>query len=282
MWPANIHIEQKQCAQTVSDATKRRKMKKTKAEIIENDIRKLFNKGCVNYGLLDDGDRILIGLSGGKDSLELIRLLAARARIWKPRIEVEAAHVIMENIPYESEEEYLRAFCEEQDVKLHVIRRSFDETTDTRKSKCFLCSWTRRKALFEFAAANGFNKVALGHHMDDILVTLLMNMTFESSLNTMTPQLKMEHYPITIIRPLCLVHEKLIAQLAEELHFRKQKKLCPYEKVSKREDMKRILHELEEINPEARYSMWGGIAPSSLPARPHKEHFVQSLTEERH
>lgn len=238
---------------------KLKKMKKSKADILESSIRKQFNKGCVDYHLLEDGDRILIGLSGGKDSLELVRLLSTRAKIWKPRIHVEAAHIIIENIPYESEVEYLKEFCKESGVKLHIIRNTFDETTDRRKSKCFLCSWTRRKTLFEYASTNGFNKIALGHHMDDILTTLLMNLTFESSLNTMMPSLKMQHYPITIIRPLCLVEEKHITALAEELHFRKQNKLCPYEKESKRAEMENIFRELERLNPEARYSMWSAL-----------------------
>lgn len=161
----------------------------------EQKILKRFNKGCVDYHLLEDGDRILIALSGGKDSLELLRLLAQRARIYKPHIEVEAAHIIMDNIPYETDRSYLQAFCAENGIKLHILHSSFDESTDPRKTRCFLCAWNRRKTLFEFAVNNGFNKIALGHHMDDILVTFLMNITFEGSHSTMQPSL-----PLNIIR----------------------------------------------------------------------------------
>ena len=77
---------------------------------VERKVLKQFNKGCVDYHLLDDGDRILIALSGGKDSLELVRLLAQRSRIFKPHIEVEAAHIIMDNIPYETDRSYLQAY----------------------------------------------------------------------------------------------------------------------------------------------------------------------------
>ena len=83
----------------------------------EQKILKRFNKGCVDYHLLEDGDRILIALSGGKDSLELVRLLAQRARIYKPHIEVEAAHIIMDNIPYETDRSYLQAFCAENGIR---------------------------------------------------------------------------------------------------------------------------------------------------------------------
>lgn len=225
----------------------------------EKKIQRLFNKGCVDYHLLEDGDRILIGISGGKDSLELTRLLSQRAKIFKPHIEVEAAHVIMDNIPYETDRTYLQDFCTECDIKLHILHAKFDESTDPRKTKCFLCAWNRRKTLFEFAEKEGFNKIALGHHMDDILVTFLMNLTFEGSRQTIKPILKLEHYPLSIIRPLCLVHEAQIQAVAKDLNFQKLKASCPFEEVTKRAIMEKELHRLEEINPEARYSLWHAI-----------------------
>lgn len=227
--------------------------------MLERQITRLFNRGCVDYGLLQDGDRILIALSGGKDSLELCRLLAHRSRIWQPRIEVEAAHVIMDNIPYESDRSYLLSFCEELGIRLHILHSRFDESTDPRKTKCFLCAWNRRKTLFEFAVANGFNKVALGHHMDDILTTFLMNMTFEGCISTMPPLLRLEHYPLSIIRPLCLVHERMIREHAIALNFHRQKTLCPYEEASNRAPMQEIFHRLEAMNPEARYNLWNAM-----------------------
>ncbi|MBQ7157589.1 MAG: tRNA 2-thiocytidine biosynthesis protein TtcA [Bacteroidaceae bacterium] len=232
---------------------------KTKADIIEARIRKAFNKGCVKYSLLEDGDRILIALSGGKDSLELVRLLSQRARIFKPSIKVEAAHIIMDNIPYETDRTYIQHFCESLGVRLHILHSSFNESTDPNKTKCFLCSWNRRKTLFEFACANGFNKIALGHHNDDILTTFLMNITFEGSTQTMLPKLQMKHYDLQIIRPLCLVPEADIKEIAAELGFTKQKALCPYETTSQRATMTDMLHRLESINPEARYSLWNAM-----------------------
>ena len=93
----------------------------------EQKILKRFNKGCVDYHLLEDGDRILTALSGGKDSLELVRLLAQRARIYKPHIEVEAAHIIMDNIPYETDRSYLQDFCAENGISsISFIVRSMN------------------------------------------------------------------------------------------------------------------------------------------------------------
>ncbi len=226
---------------------------------LEKKIQKKFNKGCVDYGLFADGDKILVALSGGKDSLMLLKLMAARARIFRPQITVEAAHVIMDNIPYETDRSYIEGFCKDCGVKLHILHSSFDESTDPRKTRCFLCSWNRRKRLFEFATENGFNKVALGHHMDDILTTLLMNMTFEGNMQTMMPMLKMEHYPISIIRPMCLVAEEDVRQYAEMAGFHKQKVVCPYEEQTNRKAINDVFHTLEKLNPEARYSLWRSV-----------------------
>ena len=222
-------------------------------------IEQRFSKGVIRYGLIEDGDRILIGLSGGKDSLALLELLARRSRIHKPKFSVVAVHVVMTNIAYESDTEYLREFAESRGVEFVRYETSFDPSTDTRKSPCFLCSWNRRKALFTVAKEFQCNKIALGHHMDDILETLLMNMTFQGAVSTMPPKLVMRKFDMTIIRPMCLVHEADLIELARIHDYRKQVKNCPYETDSHRSDIKEVLHRLEELNPEARYSLWSSM-----------------------
>lgn len=231
--------------------------KLTEEDKLMRRIEKRFNKGVMQYGLIEDGDKILVGLSGGKDSLALLELLARRSRIYKPRFSVVAAHVVMTNIAYESDMEYLRAYAEGLGVPFVRYETSFDPSTDTRKSPCFLCSWNRRKALFTVAKEQGCNKIALGHHMDDILETLLMNMTFQGAFSTMPPRLVMRKFDMTIIRPMCLVHEADLIEMAQVRGYRKQIKNCPYEKDSHRSDMKEVLRSLERMNPEARYSLWG-------------------------
>lgn len=222
-------------------------------------IEKRFSKGVVQYGLIEEGDKILIGLSGGKDSLALVELLGRRARIYKPRFSVVAVHVVMTNIPYQSDIDYLKSHCEAYGIPFVLYETSFDPSTDTRKSPCFLCSWNRRKALFTVAKEHGCNKIALGHHMDDILETLLMNLTYQGAFSTMPPRLVMKRFDMTIIRPMCLVHEADLTELAAFRNYRKQVKNCPYESQSGRSDMKGILRQLEAMNPEARYSLWGSM-----------------------
>ena len=230
----------------------------------ENDklmkrIERCFSRGVVDYGLIADDDRILVGLSGGKDSLALLELLAKRAKVYKPRFTVIAAHVVMKNIPYQTDVEYLRSFTQSLGVEFVLYETEFDASTDTRKSPCFLCSWNRRKALFTVAKEHQCNKIALGHHMDDILETLLMNITFQGAFSSMPPKLVMRKFDMTIIRPMCLVHESDLEELASLHNYRKQVKNCPYEETSNRAQMKRIFEELERLNPEARYSLWGSM-----------------------
>ena len=220
------------------------------------------------YHLIEDDDRILVGLSGGKDSLLLTELLANRAKIDHPRFSVEALHVRMENIQYETDTSYLQQFCDEQGVKLHLRTTRFEigeetvnDARDARRQKqpCFLCSWMRRKEMFNLAQELGCNKIALGHHQDDMLHTALMNLTFQGRFDTMPARLKMHKMPLTIIRPLCLIEEADIKAYAEMKGYQKQKKICPYETNSHRTDIKRLYDEIEQMNPEARYSIWRAL-----------------------
>ena len=211
------------------------------------------------YHLIDDGDRILVALSGGKDSLCLLDLLAQRQRIFMPRFSIEAIHIRMDNIDYETDSHYLEDFCRQRNVNLHVVNTSFDASTDKRKSPCFLCSWNRRKQMFNLAQEIGCNKVALGHHMDDLIHTALMNECFQGRFDTMPVFLQMKKMPLAIIRPLCLCHESDIKAYAEQEGYQKQRKLCPYEQDSYRTDIQQIFHQMESLNPEARYSIWNAL-----------------------
>ena len=235
---------------------------------LEHRLKERFVKAMATYHLIEDDDRILVGLSGGKDSLLLTELLANRAKIDHPRFSVEALHVRMENIQYETDTSYLQQFCDEQGVKLHLRTTRFEigeetinDARDARRQKqpCFLCSWMRRKEMFNLAQELGCNKIALGHHQDDMLHTALMNLTFQGRFDTMPARLKMHKMPLTIIRPLCLIEEADIKAYAEMKGYQKQKKICPYETNSHRTDIKRLYDEIELINPEARYSIWRAL-----------------------
>ena len=286
---------------------------------LEKRLKERFVKAMATYHLIEDDDKILVGLSGGKDSLLLTELLAKRAKIQHPRFSVEAIHVRMENIHYETDTSYLQQFCDDLGVPLHIKTTSFvissevpsvisseveksppvisteqsewrdlsttlemtekevemtekevemtekevEMTTakDRRRQKqpCFLCSWNRRKQLFNLAQELGCNKIALGHHQDDLIHTALMNLTYQAHFATMPARLKMRKMPLTIIRPLCLIPESDIKTWAEMQGYQKQQKLCPYETNSHRTDIKQLYDALEQMNPEVRYNIWGAL-----------------------
>jgi tRNA(Ile)-lysidine synthase TilS/MesJ len=149
----------------------------------------------------------------------------------------------------------LEDFCRQWDVPLIVADTQIGEEKGD-KDPCFLCSWYRRKKMFELAKTLGCNKIALGHHLDDMVQTTLMNLIFQGSFGGIAPCLQMDKMPIQMIRPLCLIEEKHIARYAELSSYPKQVKLCPFEKESSRTDVKNILTTLEKLNPHVKNSVW--------------------------
>lgn len=257
-------------------------MRKEEEQLFKR-LNERFVRAFVTYKLLEDDDHILVGLSGGKDSLLLTELLAKRARIDQPRFRVEAIHVRMENVRYETSTDYLQQFCDNLNVPLHIVTTSFDDNDISNspsptshsssltshssspsshskpKPACFLCSWYRRKQLFNLAQELGCNKIALGHHRDDIIHTALMNLTFQGRFDAMPARLKMRKMPLSIIRPLCLIDEEDISRYAELSHYEKQVKLCPHEHETNRTAIAEVYQSMQRINPEARFSLWRAI-----------------------
>lgn len=228
----------------------------TEQEQLFRKINGRFVKALAAYQLLSDDDHVLVGLSGGKDSLLLTELLAKRALIQHPRFRVEAVHVRIENISYETDTAYLQQFCARLGVPLHLVTTRFDEG---QKPPCFLCSWNRRKQLFNLAQQLGCNKIALGHHQDDLLHTALMNLLYQGRFATMPARLQMKKMPLQIIRPLCQVPEPLISRYAALCGYQKTVKLCPYEHDTRRTTARQLFEQAEHDNPEVRYSLWSAL-----------------------
>ena len=227
-------------------------------------IVRLFHKACADYGLIEDGDHILVGLSGGKDSLALTELLGARAKIYKPRFRVTALHVRVK------ERDYLERFCEEAGVPLIVRDVEIGNEGVKELNPCFLCSWYRRKTLFNVAQEIGCNKIAFGHHRDDLIETMLMNLIYQGTFATMPPMLQMDKMPLRIIRPLCLIDEQALIALAAERGYEKQTVLCPFEHVSSREKAKELLRQIKAMSHEAMDSMYGAMSNVKTDYLPHK------------
>lgn len=242
--------------------------KKSETDLLLYHLDRKVKKAIESYRLIEDGDRILIGLSGGKDSLAMVELLGRRMKIFAPRFSAVAVHIRMKNIAYKSDTTYLKEHCEKWSIPFIEHETEFNPENDRRKSPCFLCSWYRRKALFAIAKEQQCNKIAFGHHQDDIIQTLLMNMAFQGSFGTMPPRLSMNKFKMTLIRPLCLIEENDLLRLSQLSGYVKQEKSCPYEHSSSRPEMKEVIKILEKMSPQVRSHIWNSmthIQPEYLP-----------------
>jgi len=221
-----------------------------------NKVRIKAGKAINTFELIKADDRIAVGVSGGKDSLTLLEVLNKRKEFIPIDYKLFAVHVNIVNIPYEIDRQFLKDFCEALEIPLYIEEIQIDLNKKTNKSPCFTCSWNRRKVLFTKTAKLKCNKLALGHHMDDIIETLFMNMTFQGSISTMPPKLSMFNNEFEIIRPFSLIPEKDIYFYAKQMGFPLEKKNCPYSKETSRNKMKQIVTDLVKINKKARNNIF--------------------------
>lgn len=234
-------------------------------------IREFFRKvgkAIHDYRLIEDGDRVLVGVSGGKDSLALLDVLASRAKASKQHYAVVAAHIDVEEVDYEVDVDYLQAFCDRLGVPFlhHSIR--VDMERNPKKPACFVCSWYRRKMLFDIAREEGCGKLALGHHRDDAVESLLMSMIFNATVSSMPARLSMFEGTFMLIRPLIYLSDEETARYASIQRFRPQRKRCPHERATRRQDVEGLLRRMEAISPHARANLFAAmrhIRPEYLP-----------------
>jgi tRNA 2-thiocytidine biosynthesis protein TtcA len=204
-------------------------------------ISNRIGKAIEDYGLIEDKDRILVAVSGGKDSLSLLKLLNERRR-WAP-IDYELIAIHIES-DYRCREcvhtKVLKELFAEMGVKYHFKKMRILKA-GRKGISCFWCSWNRRKALFLAAERFGCNKVAFGHHMDDIIETILLNLFYHGEISAMNPRQELFGGKIVLIRPLCYVEEDRLREFAKESGFPRQLCQCPNSQTSQRRTMKNIV-----------------------------------------
>jgi tRNA 2-thiocytidine biosynthesis protein TtcA len=218
-------------------------------------LLKKLNKCHREHGLLADGDRIALALSGGKDSCTLLDALLQRQGL--ERYTVIALHVVPASdmaCGARTDVPVLRAWAEGLGVECHVVRAEEPQGEPQRaeQSPCFYCAWRRRKALFRVAQEVGCNKLALAHNADDVAETTLLNLFYQAQLGSMEPRVSLFGGVLTLIRPLSYVPEKEIARYARGAGFPPPPPPCPVGVGSKRALMRRILRMVEEEHPRAK------------------------------
>jgi tRNA(Ile)-lysidine synthase TilS/MesJ len=223
----------------------------------ETTVAKLVEVALRRYGMIEEGDRILIAASGGKDSTALAYDLAMKRKWWPVRYELQALHITTEFTGKSPAEELMRSWdIPYGNIEVPVLGR----LKPGRKMNCYWCSTQRRTELIRYAMDRGFNKIALGHHLDDIVETLLMNMLYKGQISGMLPVVKYDKYPIQVIRPLACCEERQIIEFAEEKGFRSVTCSCGYGEESKRREVRARIRELTGGSSELKRNLFESMS----------------------
>ncbi|MDR0982001.1 MAG: tRNA 2-thiocytidine biosynthesis TtcA family protein [Culturomica sp.] len=236
------------------------KMDRSKEEkLFYRSFFRKVGKAIFDYGMIENGDNVLVGVSGGKDSLSLLEVLAMRGKDAKYNYTLKAAHIAVENVLYEVDREYIEGLCRRLGVELIHRTISAEVRKDSDKPACFVCSWNRRKALFEIARETGCNKLALGHHRDDAVESLLMSMMFNARIASMPAKLSMFSGDLTLIRPLIYLTNEETLRYSDYRNFKRQKTTCPYEHATNRRAVQEVIEFMEKLSPQVRSNLFGSM-----------------------
>ncbi|CDI48378.1 tRNA 2-thiocytidine biosynthesis TtcA family protein [Clostridium tetani] len=221
-----------------------------------------FRKAITDFSLIEDGDNIAIGLSGGKDSLALLYLLS-KYRVFSP----EKFNIIAITIDPGTDMDFspLKNLCQELDIPLHIIDSNIKEIVfDIRKEKnpCSLCANLRRGILNDNAKKLGCNKVALGHHKNDAIETLLLSMFYEGRISCFLPKTYLDRKDITVIRPMVYIEEAAIKRTSVKYNFPIIQNPCPANGFTKRESIKNLIESLKKDFPDLENRLLGALTNS--------------------
>ena len=225
-----------------------------------NEYKRLLSfvrRAVDDYQMIEEGDRIAVGISGGKDSLALLASLA-RLRLFYPK-KFEVVGITVDMGCEGADHTPIKEFCEGLGVeylveKTEIAKIIFDVRRES--NPCSLCAKMRRGSLHAAAVNAGCNKVALGHHFDDAVETFMMNLFFEGRIGCFSPKSYLSNRKITLIRPLIYAQEKDVRYFARRQELPVQASLCPEDHATEREKMKNLLRELEKENDGLRHRVF--------------------------
>lgn len=216
-------------------------------------------KAIQDFDMIQENDKIAVGLSGGKDSLTLLHILKNYQRFSPQKFELIAITLNpggVDNSP-------LYKLCKDLDIEFHEVQTDIKEIVfDIRKEKnpCSLCANLRRGIINSVAIREGCNKIALGHNLDDVLETFLLNLLYTGSLSTFAPKSYMDRSKITLIRPLILLSEKDTRRYVKKNNKSVMPKVCPMDENTKRETMKEQIFLWQKDIPMVRANLFGAIS----------------------
>ncbi len=226
-----------------------------------------LRRACDDYNMIDDGDKIAVGVSGGKDSVLLLSALSSLRRFYPKRFELYAIILDPQFSGKETDYSPIQKLCEEIQVPLtikrtHIGQIVFDERKE--KSPCSLCARMRRGALHDACIELGCNKLALGHHKDDVIETFLMNLFSEGRLGCFSPLTYLSRKDIHMIRPLIYTPESEVQAAVARLSLPIIKSRCPADRATLRQTMKEKISQMETATPGVSEKIFGALVRSGL------------------
>jgi len=224
-------------------------------------LNRALGKAVHRYEMIADGDRIAVGVSGGKDSLALLWALQERRSRVPIAYELFPIHIDPGFEGGFSNE--LQEFCGRMGFSLRVERTDYGlraHSDENLENPCFLCSRLRRKRLFEVSDQLGCRKLALGHHKDDIIETLFLNMCYAGKISTMRPSQSFFDGRFSVIRPLAFVDEDVIRRFAREKEFPEYLNPCPSAQNSRRRGIKEMLNRLYRENRKVKGNIFHSMS----------------------
>ncbi len=219
-----------------------------------------LRKGITEYKMIKDGDKIAVGISGGKDSVTLLKLLAEYKKFSPEHFDLIAISVDLRFDGLNSDYSEIEKLCNSLGVEYYIERTDIGQIVFSERKEtnpCSLCSKMRKGALYEVAKKHGCNKVALGHHKDDLIDTFALSLFYEGRLSSFAPKSFLDRTEITIIRPMLFIEEYKIEAYSKTLPVIKSK--CPANKNTKRELVKNIIKNIGKDIPDIREMMFTAI-----------------------
>jgi len=220
-------------------------------------ISKRMGRAIMDYRMISEGDKIAVAVSGGKDSMALLRLLIDRKKFVPVKYEIVAIHIDQgypKSIAVKLAKEFKKLKVKYLIKKIDILKK-----TPKKDINCFWCAWNRRKALFEASYKLGCTKVALGHHMDDVIETILLNLFFQGEISAMMPYQKLFKGKIKLIRPLAYVEKRLIKRFVKEEKITHDTCVCPHSETSKRAMMGKIIAGIEKACPDVKKNIFRSV-----------------------
>ena len=233
-----------------------------------NEMKRLLSfvrRAVDDYNMIEENDRIAVGVSGGKDSLVLLEVLAEMQRFYPKKYEIVAITVDMgfKDSDYSEIEKFCRRLnIEYRIVKTEIAKIIFDVRHES--NPCSLCAKMRRGSLHATAQELSCNKVALGHHYDDAIETFMMNLFFEGRLGCFSPVTYLSNRKIKLIRPLIYAQEKDVSYFARRRTLPVAESLCPEDRATERENMKNLLAELERGNKGLKHRIFTAMCRGEI------------------